>query len=421
MNRTIKLDTMLGRAALFVAGFLCIFAVYFAVKWYLANTFAVNTEYKDVAEYAVAIAPDDPRAHYTLASLLDKSFVADDLPKALKEYEKAVSLSPDDFRLWFDLGRARERSGDTAGAEKALRKALELAPNYSRLHWTLGNLLLREGNTEEAFLEIRRAVENDSDYANPAVNTIWQFFDGDVSLISQKIGASSQIKSALAVFLAKQKRFDEAFTLWNSLSETDRKNVYLGDSRQILQALIDAKKYRDALAIQLQIDPPDAEKFELGKFSNGGFEANVNSSSPSVFGWKIDDGLQPQIGFDDQQKHGGNRSLVILFNSPAGNDFRLVQQTIAVEAGKHYNFETFARADLKSQATVKWEIVDAADGKVLASTTAVPTSSGWSPLTAEFTTAQTTQAVTIRLARVACSTTLCPISGKVWFDDFSLR
>ncbi|MGI9035295.1 MAG: tetratricopeptide repeat protein [Pyrinomonadaceae bacterium] len=421
MNKVIKLNTTLARAALLAVGLLCVTAVYFAVKWYLANTLATNTEYKDVAEYAVNLAPDDPKAHYVLASIRDQSFMADDLPKALAEYETAVSLAPDDFRLWFDLGRARERAGDSAGAEKALRKALELAPNYSRIHWTLGNLLLREGNTEEAFLEIRKAVENDSNYANPAVTTLWQFFDGDVSLISQKIGASSQIKSALAVFLAKQNRFDEAFALWNEIPETERKTIYLAESREILQSLLAAKRYRDAVSIQTQIAAPDAEKIEIGKFSNGGFESNVAAANDDAFGWKIGDGLQPQIGFDDQQRHGGNRSLVILFNSPAGRDFRSVQQTIPVEGGKHYIFETFARSDLKSPATVKWEIVDAANDKVLAATAAVPNSSGWQPLTAEFTTAPDAQAVTARLARVACPTTLCPIEGKVWFDDFNLR
>lgn len=420
MDKFIKLDSVARRAALIIIALLCVLAVYFAVKWYSANTLAATTGYEDVVEYAVTLAPDDPRAHYTLAAMRERSFVAADLPKALAEYEKAVSLSPDDFRLWFDLGKARESGGDSAGAEKALRKALELAPNYSRIHWTLGNLLLREGNTEEAFVEIRKAVENDSSYANPAVNTVWQFFDGDVSLISQKIGDSNEIKFALAVFLARQKRFDEALDLWNKLPDADKKIVHQGDGREILQSLIAAKRYRDALSIQSQIGLPDAGKFEVGKISNGGFEANVNSSG-STFDWKIADGIQPQIGFDEQQKHDGNRSLVILFNSPTGKDFRGVQQTVVVEGGKHYNFETFARSDLKSPATVKWEIADAADDKILASTVAVPNNSDWLPLTADFTTAPATQAVTIRLARVPCPTTLCPISGRVWFDDFNLR
>jgi hypothetical protein len=52
----------------------------------------------------------------------------------------------------------------------------------------------------------------------PAVTVAWNFFEGDVPQISQKIGDSVPIKAALSTFLAKQKRFDEAFLLWNALS-----------------------------------------------------------------------------------------------------------------------------------------------------------------------------------------------------------
>lgn len=422
MNKSIKLKTALQRGILFIVAAFCILTAYFAVKWYLANIFAVNTGYRDVAEYAVSLAPNDPRPHYTLAVLEERSFIADDLQKSLAEYEKAVSLSPNDYRLWLDLGRARDRNGDTPGAEKALRKSLELAPNYSRIHWTLGNILLREGATEEAFIEIRKAVENDSTYANPAVNTVWQVFNGDVTLISQKVGDSSQIKAALAIFLAKQKRFDEALALWKDLPETEKKTVYKENGQTLMQALLEAKRFRDALAVRSQIgDDAATGKTESGKFSNPGFEANVSATSAGIFDWKIDDALQPQIGFDDQQKHGGNRSLVILFNSATGKEFRNVQQTVAVDGNHHYNFETFARADLKTQATVRWEIIDAADEKVLASTTVVPNNADWMPLTADFTTMPTTQAIIVRLARAPCPDSICPISGKVWFDDFSLK
>lgn len=419
MYKSVKLNSA-ARVALFAVALVCVAAVYFAAKWFLASTLAGSAPSKEIAAYAVELAPDDPRAHYTLAALDEQTFLAEDFTRALAEYETATSLSPNDFRLWFDLGRARERAGDAAGAEKALRKAIELAPHYSRVHWTLGNLLLREGSTEEAFVEIRKAVENDADYATPAVTTVWQFFGGDAGLIAQKIGDSNPIKAALSAYLAKQQRFDEASALWNSLPEGDKQTVYRDSGTQLVQSLLAAKKFREALAAQMQINPPAGERPEIGKIVNAGFESNV-AATAGDFEWRIADGIQPQIGFDEQQKHGGARSLVIVFNSPAGQDFRAVQQTVAVESNKHYAFQTFARSDLKNPGTVRWEIADAADGKVLAATVPVPAASDWQMLAAEFTTAQATQAVTIRLARVPCGASLCPITGKVWFDDFSLK
>lgn len=420
--KSINLSNIALRGSLLVVvGLLCILGVYFAVKWCIASTLAVQTDSREIAEFAADLAPNDPKAHYALATLYEKTFLTEDFANSLAKYEQAVSLAPNDFRLWLDLARARDREGDSKGAEMAYRKAVELAPHYSRIHWALGNLLLRQGNTEEAFVEIRKAVENDSKYANPAVNVAWQFFEGDVQLISQKIGDSIPIKSALSAFLAGQQRFDEAFTLWNALSPEEKKTTFKAEGEVLLQNLLATKRYRDALSVQSQISQIEGEKFESGKIFNGGFETDIKTANASQFEWAIAEGLEPKILFDATQKYGGSRSLVIVFNSLNGQDFRTIQQTIALESGKRYVFETFARAELKTQATVKWEIVDTASGQILATTSAVPANSDWTALTTEFNTTPATQAVTIRLARVACPNSMCPISGKVWFDDFNLK
>jgi hypothetical protein len=94
---------------------------------------------------------------------------------------------------------------------------------------------------------------------------------------------------------------------------------------------------------------------------------------------------------------------------------------VAVEANKKYVFETFYKSELKTLTTVKWEIADAADGKVLALTEAIAAEADWTSLKAEFTAPDATEAVIIRLVRIPCNTTLCPITGKLWFDDFSLN
>jgi hypothetical protein len=424
--KSISLDNIVWRSGLLIAGgLLCVLAVYFAVKWCVANTvantLAVQTDSREIAEFAAYLAPNDPKTHFALAALYEKAFSTEDFEKSLEKYEFAVSLAPNDFRLWFDLAKARDRQGDANGAEKAYRKAAELAPNYSRVHWALGNLLLRRGNTEEAFLEIRKAVENDPNYANPAVNVAWQFFDGDIQLISQKIGDSIPIKSSLSAFLAGQKRFDEAFTFWNALSPEEKRDAFREQGEALFRHLMDAGKYHEALSVHSQINQTDGEKFEVGKIHNPGFETNVKTAKASPFEWSIADGLQPQIGFDGAQKRGGSRSLVIVFNSLDGRDFRNIEQTVAVESGKRYVFETFARADLKTQATVKWEIVDTASRQVAASTDAIPANSDWIALRADFNTSPATKAVIIRLARADCPNMVCPITGKAWFDDFSLK
>jgi tetratricopeptide (TPR) repeat protein len=421
--KTIKLDGFAQLIALLVAALICVAAVYLVVKWCWGDALATQTQSKELAEYAVALDTRNPRTHYALAVLRERTFLTEDFQKSLEGYEQAASIAPNDFRMWFDLAKARDRNGDSNGAEKAFRKAVELAPYYSRTHWALGNLLLREGRTDEAFAEIRRAADNDPGFSAPAVTVAWNFFEGNVPQISQKIGDSVSIKAALSTFLAKQNRFEEAFLLWNALSAEDKRNAYKDNSEALLQSLIGAKKFRDAVSVQAQLSETEGEKIEIGKIYNGSFEADVKAANANFFDWIIADGFQPQIGFDNAQKRSGNRSLVNLYNSVNGQDFRAIRQTIAVEAGKRYRFETFARSELKTTATFKWEIADAAvtDGKILGSTDAAPANSDWTALTAEFNTSPTTEAVIVRLARVPCQNSLCPITGKIWFDDFSLK
>lgn len=419
MVKSIKLATIAQRALLLGVGFVCLISVFFIFKWCFAYTIATNSEFKEVAEFAVNLAPNIPQSHYTLAALTEKTFLPEDLAKSLAEYEKATALAPNDYRMWFALGKARERSGDAGGAELALKKAVELAPNYARVLWADGNILLRQNKTAEGFAEMRKAAEGDKTFINPLVATAWQIFDGDIAQVKQNVGDSTQINFVLPTFLAKQNRFDEAFAIWDSLPADAKKTTFKENSEEFFKQLLETKKYRDALRVRAQINDAGAENIAVGTISNASFETDITPNS-DIFGWQIADGIQPQIGYDIAQKRGGNQSLVIVFNSPNGQDFRAISNTVVVESGKSYEFEAFYKSNLKTSATLRWEIVDASDTKVLATTEAVAANADWTGLTASFTVPETTQAITIRLARDVCKISPCPIAGKIWFDDFNL-
>jgi tetratricopeptide (TPR) repeat protein len=420
-TKSIKLTSNAWRVMLPILAVLCAIFAYSSAKWFFANTISTRSIYKEIADFAVGLGPGDPQTHFASAVLHEKTFLPDDLPKSLAEFEQATVLSPYDFRLWLELGKARERSGDTEGAEKALRKALELAPNYSQPQWALGNFLLRRGNDAEAFTQIRKAAESDPGFANPAIASAWQLFEGNTAKLKDYVGDSPNLKAAFALILAKEKRFDESFEVWMSIPEAARKTDFKENGDEIYTRMLEAKKYRFALKIFSDNAESNEKKFALGRITNGSFETNINPQNPDIFEWQIAEGVEPQIFVDKTQKHSGEISLVIIFNNKDGKAFRTVSQSVAVEANKKYVFETFYKSELKTSTTVKWEITDAADGKVLASTDAIAPEADWTGLKAEFTASETTEAVTIRLVRVPCNTTLCPITGKLWFDDFSLN
>ena len=231
---------------------------------------------------SVGLAPDDPQTHFSSAVLHEKSFLPEDLEKSLAEYEKAAALSPNDYLLWLALGKSRERNGDMAGAEKALRRAVELAPNYVDTHWTLGNNLLRQGKSEEAYNEIRQSTIGSEKYVIPAIATAWQIFNGDISRIKQNIGDSPKLNAFLAGFLLKREQYDEAFEVWNGISQEMKSVNYREQSEGIYNQLVGAGKYRYARMVKASLD--NQEKTDVfGKVTNGGFENNVRQQKADYF------------------------------------------------------------------------------------------------------------------------------------------
>jgi tetratricopeptide (TPR) repeat protein len=190
--KIVELKTFAAKIVLAAVGLAALCFFLFAFKWTFGNALASRADRMQLAELSVRLAPDDPQTHYIAAALSERNFQLEDFQKAAAEYEKAAALSPNDFRYWFQLGRARGRVGDAEGAEKAMRRALELAPNYSEIQWTLGNMLLRRGNFDEAFNLIRLAAGGNEKFVNPAISTAWQIFDGDISQIKSNIGGDKR-------------------------------------------------------------------------------------------------------------------------------------------------------------------------------------------------------------------------------------
>ena len=106
---------------------IALFASWFVVRWYIGNTIAEyfhpDEHRLETAQMAVRLAPNDPLPHWRLGNLALRELPPDQISLVVAEYEKAVSLSPHDYRLWMEFGGALEQAGDF---EKAARTPREL-------------------------------------------------------------------------------------------------------------------------------------------------------------------------------------------------------------------------------------------------------------------------------------------------------
>jgi len=405
-------------AALVIAGAICVAGSWWFLKWGMASSAATRASDPDVAAFLVTLGPDDPLTHYLSGALLEKSFDPEDLPQAVHEFEIATSLAPENYLYWLDLGPLLERSGDPVRAEQALRRALEIAPNYSRVHWVLGNLLLRQDRTDEAFAEIDKAVQSDPTFAGPAALAAWTFLEKDLERIRRTVTPSPPFDAALASLLAREKRFDDAIAMWDRIPIEEKRTSVRDAGASLLTALATEKKFRSAIRISTELGDSNSG-VKIGEVTNGGFEGPVKPTGAGAFEWQITGGLEPQIVLSNGQKHGGNNSLLLVFNSNDGKEFRSISQLIAVEPNTAYDLEFFYKADLKTLATLKWQIVDAADGKVLAMSDGFANQTDWTSLHVRFT-SSAGDGIMIRLVRENCPQ-VCSATGSLWLDDIALR
>lgn len=417
----------LVRAVMVLTLVLALLASWFVVRWYLGNTLA---EYHDADENgletvrrAVSWAPSDPLTHWRLGAIAQRQLLPDQLHQVVDEYEKAASLSPNDYRFWMALGTALEQWGEVERGEKALRRATELAPSYAYPRWYLGNLLLRSGRYDQAFAELRRAADADPDLRSQLLNLAWAIYNKNLDSFVEAVGNSANARAELAAYLVGRQRFEDGILLWQRLNESE-KRANRTNGEAIVGALVTAKRFHQAAEVANDLVPAAAYRTGEGKFVDGGFEDDLIPQTGAVFGWQVKSLQQAQVGIDPDRGHNSSRSLRIVFQVPSRLDSISVSQLVPVRPDTQYDFECYVRSqDLQSASTPRIEIADATEGQGVTGSDPAPTgSTDWQRIAFSFKTGAKTEAVTVKIIRTSCGEDpVCPIFGTVWYDDFNLK
>ncbi|MBV9216903.1 MAG: hypothetical protein JO053_12080 [Acidobacteria bacterium] len=376
---------------------------------------------RPVAEWLAAIAPSDPRVHTVLAEFLERNFDQQDLDRSLIEYQKAAGLAPNNYLMWLDLAEARDRHGDYDLADEAFARALELAPNYAGVQWAAGNALIRHKQLDRGFSLISRAADGDNTYAGPAVSLAFQLFDENTSAVEHALGNTASINSALSTVLAVHQRYDEAVEVWQRIPADIRRGQFKEQNTRFIAQLTAAKKITLAARASADVSDTEQSRPEPGKLINGGFEDAFRTKGATPFEWNISQGPQPQVGLSDSQRRSGDHSLIMNFESFESVGFRQLEQTVPVEQSRSYVFDIFYKADMKTKLEFHWEVVDIASGAIISRTPSLVNAADWTELSARFMPPASGDGVLVRFVSQGCDGPICPCSGKILFDDASIR
>ena len=400
---------------------------YYVIRWYLGNTLAEYFDPTegtvDAAKWAASLAPNDPLTHWRIGQVAQKTLPLDQQAAAIAEYEKAVSLSPNDYRFWMTLGRAQEQAGNPAQAEMALKRAVALAPAYAYPRWYLGNLLLRNGRYDEAFAELRVASQADVELMPQLFNLVWEVYNGDPEALQNAVGQSAAARAHFALYLLGRNRVDEGLRLWNGLSTEEKKaNKEIGE--KMIASLNSGLRFHNALAVWNEVM---GEKFRVqpDRIFDGSFEEPVAYAHDTIFGWQVRGAPQMQIGIDANKSHSGARSLRLVFQVRTNLEGTYISQLVPVQPNTEHEFEFYVATNkLETGSAPQVQMVDSMNGAVLGSIMAPGGTNDWNRTSFTFKTGSKTEAVTLRIVRVSCGTEevpVCPIFGSVWYDDFTLK
>lgn len=421
----VRLPRLAGLGVLAGTLILAFVFLWFTGGWLIGNMLAELTspsapDADHVAPIAAGLAPSDPLSVWLLASRQTDEFSPENIERAVGLFEDVVRLSPNDFRWWIELGRAKEQAERMDETERALLRAVELAPEYTFPKWQLGNFYLRRGRTDEAYAQLIKTTEKSSVYREQVFALAWDFFGRDPAMVERLAGDTPDMRISLAMFYAQRGASTDALRNWNMLTD-EQKGLNPQVPRIIAQGLHDQRKFREAVefARQSGIDPES--RFE--EISNPGFEKLIASPDETLFGWKVHRGdARLDIMPDVRVWSEGARSLRISFKGYAKPDIANVSQLVAVQPGTAYRVSFSVRTEnLISGAPPLLQVGNAnTDAIIAASEPFGSATMNWTRATIDFETPEDCNGIFIRTGRSYCPDE-CPIAGTLWYDDFLIE
>lgn len=378
------------------------------------------------AAAAVRYAPDDPTTRYQ-SGLVYLEATADDidgknLDMAIQELRTAARLNPEDFRVWLMLGQALTQAFEAkAGAEarQALEQAIQLAPQHFEPRWRLGNLLLRTGERAAACKAFQIPMTNHPGSFPLIFNAVWEAYQGDLTTLLRDLNTPRRARAELAIALVWRKYLPEALEAWKEAEQTTE------NAKQLIEILLLNHYYKAAYDIWQKL-PGKARKTpdEGSLMANGGFDQEIIMQPTEPFlTWQITphDGIT--LSLDRQQPFSRPHSLFLHLETTDSSEFIFARQTLPISPATGYRLKFAVKStELKSFSPPLVEVIDAAGANIyLVATPAIETNlPDWHECTLDFITRAGAEAITVRIIRRACKEAPCPLTGRVWFDNFSL-
>jgi hypothetical protein len=256
----------------------------------------------------LASYPDSARlnARFAQAEMLN---INRDLEKLIVHAQRAVNLSPHNYRYRLSLASAQEMKGDRAAAEKTLEKAIQLAPANPETHWQMANVRLRQGKLAEALPEFKLAASGRRNFLPATLDLIWRVSGGKSEALEAVTGDDTPSKVALANFLIRQSRPQEAVKVFSRIDRQER--LALPESGTLISSFMQAGSLGLARELWLNLVGNEGEA-QAAPLWNGSFESEA-AKNFNQFDWNFLRSEYATLSIDTGTARSGSRSLKLDF------------------------------------------------------------------------------------------------------------
>lgn len=400
-----------------------------------------NSESLDLA---IGYAPANPEVLAARARFLLNQADSPRIAEAITDLQKAVQVSPNDYRYWLELGKAYDANGQTSDAETSMQRAVALAPRYFEARWALANFRLRSGRTEASLDDFRDAVAlSGSLYGNAspppdrlatlnAYNAISGALGMNLEALRRVTTADSAAQAYLAEFLSGHDAMDQALEIWRRLP-AENSITYRTLVAQLVRELQSKKRFREASQVWQKFSV--SEGFPVGEgdnlIANGGFELTPLREKYATevdlgegFDWAIRRHPEVRATRSDLAAHSGSYVLHLSFIASMSSGFGEISQLIAVEPSRQYKLSYFVKTKNIPSSPAETPfigITDAANPDLFNLRAVVPSGTNdWSEQAISFSVPENTLGLRLTIHAPQLKTIDNLRIAELWLDDFKL-
>lgn len=421
----LRLSTSAARGSLVLLGIALVSMLsYSGIRNALAVHYA-GLNSLDGFERATRLESSDAQNWYLLGRYWQYNLEEPDSQKAIRAYQKSLSLDPHSADAWSDLAMAYESENNFSAAGDAFLAAQRAYPLSPEVAWRYGNFLLRRGNMDAAYAEVKRAVQVDP-ARGAAAFALFMRVEPDINVdLDRALPDSANAYLSVLSALADQQKTDQAMVVWDKLVPL-RPRLKLSDAGALLEALIHnrqtdtAQRVWNQTLILANVSRPADPQGSL--VWDGGFESDVVNVG---FSWRYPQftgGVQ--IGPDSRERHSGNRSLRLTFNGLSNVDFHDVCQYVVIQPATPYRFAAWVQTrSLSTDEGIRFGLYpmeDAARSATWTWSDDIRGTQPWTQIELEWTSSADTRELLICATRLPSRKFDSKIHGLAWIDDVSL-